>query len=95
MEHRHSLTAVIERDGNSYISFCPEFDIACRADSVDKARKCLVDAVERFLETASPAEIKARFHEEVIVTKLDVSFWNADVCVGNGKPGKPIEARVF
>jgi predicted RNase H-like HicB family nuclease len=56
------LTAIIEREGDSYVSLCPEFDIASQGDTIEEARKNLREALELFFETASPSEIRARFH---------------------------------
>jgi predicted RNase H-like HicB family nuclease len=59
------LTAIIEREGDGYISLCPEVDIASQGDSIEEARDNLREALELFFEAASPGEIKQRFHEEV------------------------------
>ena len=67
------LTAIIEREGNGYVSLCPELDIASQGDSVEQARDNLHEALELFLETASPEEIKLRLHDEVFVTQLEVA----------------------
>ena len=67
------LTAIIEREGDGYVSLCPELDVASQGGSVDEARKNLVDAVELFFESADKSEIKSRLHDEVLVTRLDVA----------------------
>ena len=67
------LTAIIEREGNGYVSLCPEFDIASQGDTIEDARINLREALELFFETASPAEIKTRLHEEVYVTQVEVA----------------------
>ena len=67
------LTAVIEREGDGYVSLCPELDIASQGDSVEEARRNLAEAVELFLETASPEERRERLHGEVYVSTLEVS----------------------
>jgi predicted RNase H-like HicB family nuclease len=67
------LTAIIEREGNGYVSLCPEFDIASQGDTIEEARTNLREALELFFETASPMEIKARLHEEVYVTQVEVA----------------------
>ncbi len=68
------LTAIIEREGDGYVSLCPELDIASQGDSVEQARNNLREALELFFETASSEEKKQRLHEEVFVTQLEVSF---------------------
>ncbi|MCX5971242.1 MAG: type II toxin-antitoxin system HicB family antitoxin [Coprothermobacterota bacterium] len=68
------LTAFIEREGDGYVSLCPELDIASQGDSVESARDNLREAVELFFETASPEEVTQRLHDEVFVTQLEVAF---------------------
>lgn len=67
------LTAIIEREDDGYVSLCPELDIASQGNSVEQARDNLREALELFFETASPEEIKQRFHDEVFVTQLEVA----------------------
>ena len=64
------LTAVIEREGEGYASLCPELDIASQGDSIEQARDNLKEAIELFLECASPEEIKMRLHEEIFITQF-------------------------
>jgi len=66
------LTAIIEREGDGYVSLCPELDIASQGNSVEQARDNLREALELFFETASPEEIEQRLHDEVFVTQLEV-----------------------
>jgi predicted RNase H-like HicB family nuclease len=63
------LTAIIEREGNSYVSLCPQLDIASQGDTVQDARKNLREALELFFEAASPSEIQERLHQEVYITQ--------------------------
>ena len=67
------LTALIEREGNGYVSLCPELDIASQGDSVEAARDNLREALELFFETASPEEIKQRLRDEVFITQVEVT----------------------
>ena len=43
---KRSLTAIIERDGDGYVSLCPQLDIASQGDSVEHARGNLLEALE-------------------------------------------------
>lgn len=70
---QRQLTAIIEREDGGYVSLCPELDIASQGDSIEEARDNLREALELFFETASPEEVKRRFHEEVYVTRLEVA----------------------
>jgi predicted RNase H-like HicB family nuclease len=73
MTQRRQLTALIEREGNGYVSLCPELDIASQGDSVEQAKASLVEAIELFFESADSAEAAARVHEEVFVTRVEVA----------------------
>ena len=68
----HQLTAIIEREGDGYVSLCPELDIASQGDTVEDARDNLKEALALFFEHASPNEIKTRLHNEIYITKLEV-----------------------
>jgi predicted RNase H-like HicB family nuclease len=67
------LTAIIEREGDGYVSLCPELDIASQGDTIEGARRNLQEALELFFETAEPSEVKRRLRTEVYVTRLEVS----------------------
>ena len=68
------FTAVIERDEDWYVAFCPELDIASQGKSVEEARHNLIEAIELFFEAASPSEVKERTHSEVFVTQVGVAI---------------------
>jgi len=70
---KHTLTAIIEREGNGYVALCPELDIASQGDSIEQARNNLREALELFFETASQEEVKQRLHGEIYVTQLEVA----------------------
>lgn len=70
---RRQLTAIIEREGDGYVSLCPELDIASQGSTVEEARDNLREALELFFETASSEEIKQRLKEEVYVTQVEVA----------------------
>jgi len=67
------LTAIIEREGDGYVSLCPELDIASQGDSIEQARDNLREALELFFETASPEELKQRLHDDIFVTHIEVA----------------------
>ena len=67
------LTAIIEREGNGYVSLCPEVDLASQGDTIEEARGNLCEALELFFETASPEELEGRLHNEVYVTNVEVA----------------------
>ena len=67
------LTAVIGREGNGYVSLCPELDIASQGETIEQARENLREALELFFECASPEEVNTRLHEELYITQLEVA----------------------
>jgi len=67
------LTAIIEREGDGYVSLCPELDIASQGDSIEQARDNLREALELFFESASTEEIKHRLHNDVFITQVEVA----------------------
>ncbi|HLD69769.1 MAG TPA: type II toxin-antitoxin system HicB family antitoxin [Candidatus Omnitrophota bacterium] len=67
------LTDIIEREGDGYVSLCPELDVASQGNTIEESRKNLREAVELFLETASPQEVSQRLHGEVYVTQFEVT----------------------
>ena len=70
---RRQLTAILEREGDGYVSLCPELDIASQGHTVEEARENLREALELFLELASPSELRARLRREVYVTQVEVA----------------------
>ena len=78
------LTAAIKKESLSsgedvYVALCLELDIASQGFSIEEAKLNLREAVELFLETASPSELDRRFpnggeSSEVFTTPLDVLF---------------------
>ena len=73
MNKKFQFTAVIEREGEGYVSLCPELDIASQGENVEEATANLKEAVELFFEHASSKEISQRLHAEVFVTRLEVA----------------------
>lgn len=79
------LLSIIEREGDGYVSRCPQFDIASQGDSIEQARDNLREALTIFFETASDDEVQHRlrefpfvaFHhkrpEDTFVTQVEVA----------------------
>ncbi len=74
MKTSRDFTAIIEREGDGYVSLCPELDIASQGETVEEARQNLVEALELFFKHASEFEIKERLHNEVFITRLAVAI---------------------
>ncbi len=75
MKRNQHFTAIIEREGDGYVSLCPELDIASQGNPVEEARSNLQEALELFLECASEAEIQGRLHREVFITSFGGCGW--------------------
>jgi predicted RNase H-like HicB family nuclease len=74
------LTAVIERDGDVYVATCPQLDIASHGDSPEHARAMLIEAVEAWLEVASPEEIAESLPSEIRVESITIE--SAKLAIG-------------
>jgi len=72
MKQLQHFTGIIEREGNGYVALCPELDIASQGDTVEEAKRNLVEAIELFFEAADPAEVQRRMRTEVFVTRVEV-----------------------
>jgi predicted RNase H-like HicB family nuclease len=64
MKQSLHLTAVIEREGDGFVSLCPEIDVASQGDTIAEARANLLEAVELFLEAADESEASARMNRK-------------------------------
>ncbi|MBN1955868.1 MAG: type II toxin-antitoxin system HicB family antitoxin [Anaerolineae bacterium] len=60
MDKMLRLTAGIEPEGDGYVATCQELGVVSQGRTVEETRLNLVEAVEGFLETASPSEIQRR-----------------------------------
>jgi predicted RNase H-like HicB family nuclease len=69
-----TFTAVLEREGKEFVALCPELDVASQGKTVEIAMANLREAVELFLECASPGEIEGRLHNEVFVTRFEAAY---------------------
>ena len=67
------LTAIIEKEGDGYVAFCPEVDVASQGDTIVEARNNLQEALALFFEAASAKEIEDRLHNEVYITHIEVA----------------------
>jgi len=52
MLHDIHLSVVVWKEGNSYVSKCPELNLASCGDSVQEARLNLKEAIELYIENA-------------------------------------------
>jgi predicted RNase H-like HicB family nuclease len=70
----NKYSAVITREDDMYVSFCPELDIASQGYNVEEARINLKEAVELFFEFASESELKEYSHKDVYFSQFEVAF---------------------
>jgi predicted RNase H-like HicB family nuclease len=70
---RATFTAITQREGDGFVSLCPELDIASQGDTREQARENLAEAIEGFFEAASPEEIQQRLGTDRTVDSLEVS----------------------
>ena len=75
------LTAVIEREGDSYVATCPEIDVVSQGKTVEAARLNLLEAVEGFFGVASPSEIRRRLKKDTCVIGHHEAIWFASLAV--------------
>ena len=73
MKQVRKLTCLIEREGSGFVSLCPELDVASQGDSIEDARRNLIEALELFLESADPSEVQRRLRTELYVTPIEVT----------------------
>ncbi|HYW10690.1 MAG TPA: type II toxin-antitoxin system HicB family antitoxin [Longimicrobium sp.] len=65
MKRNLQLSAVIEREGDGFVSLCPELDLASQGDTIEEARANLVEALELFFEVADESEIARRLSRPI------------------------------
>jgi predicted RNase H-like HicB family nuclease len=70
---QRQLTAIVQREGEGYVSLCPEVDVASQGHTIQEASENLREALELFFETASPEELQQRLHDEVYVTRVEIA----------------------
>lgn len=78
------LTAIIEREEDGYVAFCPEFDIASQGDTIEDARANLAEALALFFETADASEVEHRFQPDIFVTQVEVRLGKLRTLSGEG-----------
>ena len=68
-----SLTAVIAKEGNWFVSKCPELGVASQGKTFKEAHAMLAEAVELWLRAASAKEISRRMKAGARVQPLDLA----------------------
>jgi predicted RNase H-like HicB family nuclease len=50
MEETYRFSAVAQKEGKFYVSWCPELDIASQGETIEEAIENLKEAIELYLE---------------------------------------------
>ncbi len=64
------FTAILEREGDGFVSLCHELDVASQGDTAAEAHNNLREAVELLLETAPVEELTRRRQSRTLATGL-------------------------
>ncbi len=73
MKTIQNFTAIIEREDDSYVSLCPELDVASQGETVEEAKRNLQEAIELFFEHASKEEINSRLKNDFFITNMQIA----------------------
>ena len=67
------VSVVIEKDEHGYYAYCPELEgCQTQGDSVDEVMVNIKEAIELYIETLSPEELKEAVSKEILTTTLEV-----------------------
>jgi len=55
-----SLTALVQKERDTWVALCPEIDVASQGGTIEEARENLREAVELFFESADPGVVERR-----------------------------------
>lgn len=71
----YRVNVVFSKDENGYYVSCPDLP-GCysQGDTYEEARSNIQEAVELYLETMSPEEIKSSLNKEILTTTLEVEL---------------------
>ena len=69
----YKVSVIIEHDESGYYAFCPELE-GCQSqgDTMEEVIANIKEAVDLYVETLSPEEIKALFSKEIYSTTVEV-----------------------
>ncbi len=73
MKNIRNFTAIIEKEGDGYVSLCPELDLASQGETIENARNNLQEAIELFFEHASKDEVTSRLKSEFFITNMQIA----------------------
>ena len=68
------FTAILRFEGDGVVALSPELDIASQGATPQEALANLKEAVELFLECASPSELEGCLSEESWITQFETEY---------------------
>lgn len=68
-----TFTALIQREDDMFVAWCPDLDIASQGPTIEDAKRNLREAIELFFEHASPSEVATRTHAEQYISSVEVA----------------------
>ena len=68
------LTAILHKEGDMYVAWCPELDIASQGLTLEEAKSNLQEALSLFVAYASKEEIRSRLSEDLHITPIEVAI---------------------
>ncbi|MFA5982533.1 MAG: type II toxin-antitoxin system HicB family antitoxin [Methylococcaceae bacterium] len=68
------LTAIMHKENDIYVSFCPELNISSRGSDIEEAKSNLNEAVELFLVNASEEEVKKRYYGDTNQSSMNTAI---------------------
>ncbi len=68
------MTALIEKEDDMYVAWCPQIDVVSQGSTIEEARENLQEALELFFEHASKSEINLRLKEDVFITQVEIAL---------------------
>jgi predicted RNase H-like HicB family nuclease len=71
----YKVNAVFSRDENGYYAWCPELP-GCQTegDTYEEARANIQEAIELYLETMTPEEVRDALGKEILTTTVEVAI---------------------
>ena len=70
---KRTLTAIIYREDDGFVSRCPELGVTSQGDTVVEAKTMLIEAVELHLECTPLDEIEELLSDEFFVTNFEIA----------------------
>lgn len=74
MKSLQNFTAIIEKEGNTYVALCPELDVASQGATVEEAKNNLQEAIELLIQHASKSELDLRLKKDLFITNMQIAI---------------------